>query len=754
MQPSLRIGVAAHASLAIGLGMVLLRAPDQSHAEARAKTQAQKAAPLTQKERAAHALNRLTFGPGPGDVERVQAMGVRKWIDLQLHPERIDDSALDARLKNYPATAMSLDDLVRKFPPPPIIRAVEAGRVPLPGDPVERAIYQNQIFDFETRQQKKEGPQAANQPAMGAMNKDQAAAGGPQMGASTPAATDDSTAAAAGGSTAGAGPRRSAPESSGESMALEEAARSPSMSIHEQKLYADLQSTEIVNLPADERWNKLVAMPPQDFRNFMRDLSNPERVELTQGMTPRQREVVFALINPNLVLGGELLQTRLLRDIYSQRQLQAVMIDFWLNHFNVYLQKGPFAPAYLIDYERNAIAPNAMGKFEDLLVATAKSPAMLFYLDNHTSIGPDSVAALRAAQNPNAKYKDLGLNENYARELMELHTLGVDGGYTQKDVVEVAKVFTGWTIEDPRNGGGFTFNPRRHEPGPKYVLGHTIQSGGEEEGLAVLHLLAASPATARHLSQELAARFVSDDPPPALVNRMVKTYLKSGGDIRQVLRTMFESPEFWSPSVYRAKVKTPEEFVISAVRATGGDVLRPALAVNALNELGMPFYGCQTPNGYSWSSSAWLNAGDLLDRMNISMALAGNRLGSAIDIEALLKTGEPESDTAGQSTGQQTPEQMEDALAHRLFDGQLTDDQLAALLHQISEGVDQFRSGAQASSSPPENAGAPSGAGPSFTRRAAIVQMLDLPQPIAPPRDKQEAMVAGLLLGSPQFQKK
>ena len=198
------------------------------------------------------------------------------------------------------------------------------------------------------------------------------------------------------------------------------------------------------------------------------------------------------------------------------------MTDFWLNHFNVYLKKGQFAPWYLVDYQQNVIAPRAMGKFEDLLVATAKSPAMLFYLDNHSSIGPHSLAAERARANPAAKSKDLGLNENYARELMELHTLGVDGGYTQKDVTEVAKVFTGWTIEEPRKGGGFTFNERRHEPGPKFVLGNTIQENGEQEGLEVLHQLATSPATAHHLSQQLAERFVSDTPPPALVDRMAK----------------------------------------------------------------------------------------------------------------------------------------------------------------------------------------------------------------------------------------
>src|ERR1700721_2359239 len=324
------------------------------------------------------------------------------------------------------------------------------------------------------------------------------------------------------------------------------------------------------------------------------------------------------------------------------------MTDFWLNHFNVYLKEGPFAPRFLVDYEQNVIAPHAMGKFEDLLVATAKSPAMLFYLDNQTSVGPHSPTALRAQANPAAKNKDLGLNENYGRELMELHTLAVVGGYTQKDVTEVAKVFTGWTIEEPRMGAGFKFNERRHEPGPKVVMGQTIQESGEQEGMEVLHRLATSPATAHHLSQQLAERFVSDTPPPALVDRMAKAYLHSDGDIRQVLRTLFTSPEFWSREAYRAKVKTPEEFVLSAVRATGGEVNRPAIVLNAMGQLGMPFFGCQTPNGYSWAAGPWVNSGDLLSRINIALALASHKLGTATDLDALMTIKGPDAATAAQ----------------------------------------------------------------------------------------------------------
>jgi uncharacterized protein (DUF1800 family) len=451
---------------------------------------------------------------------------------------------------------------------------------------------------------------------------------------------------------------------------------------------------------------------------------------------------VVALINPTQLVAGELLQTRLLTDLYSQRQLQAVMTDFWLNHFNVYLKKGEFAPWYLADYQQNVIAPHAMGRFEDLLVATAQSPAMLFYLDNRASVGPHSFAATRAQGNPAAKNHDLGLNENYARELMELHTLGVDGGYTQKDVTEVAKVFTGWTVDEPRKGGGFLFNERRHEPGAKVVMGQTIRENGEQEGLEMLHRLATSPVTAHHLSLQLAQRFVSDTPPPALVDRMAKTYMHSDGDIRQVLRTLFTSPEFWSREAYRAKVKTPEEFVLSAVRATGGQVQRPAMVLNAMNQLGMPFYGCQTPNGYSWMADTWVNSGDLLSRINIALALAGHKLGTATDLDALMKIKAPDAASAAQK---------EATLEAVFLDSQLNPQERQTILQQADVLATQGAT-ALPGLTPAKAGGKQPGIIPI---RAAFVQVMDVPAtPIPPPADKQAAMMAGLLLGSPDFQKR
>ena len=360
-------------------------------------------------------------------------------------------------------------------------------------------------------------------------------------------------------------------------------------------------------------------------------------------MKPQQRETLMALNNPQQVVTSELVQGKLLRAVYSDRQLEEVMTDFWFNHFNVFIGKG--ADRYLLtSYERDVIRPHAMGKFEDLLTATAHSPAMLFYLDNWLSVGPNSDFAngipkrnnnynwrrpprqRRPPQVKQAKGKRSGLNENYGRELMELHTLGVNGGYTQRDVTEVARVLTGWTLKQPKQGGGFTFEERMHEPGDKQVLGHRIKSSGEKEGREVLHILARHPATARFISTKLAMRFVSDTPPPALIDRMTQTFLKKDGDIREVLKTLFRSPEFWAPDSYRAKVKTPLEFVVSAVRASGAEVSDALPLARQLQNMGMQLYGMQPPTGYSMKADAWVNSSALLGRMNFALALTGGKL--------------------------------------------------------------------------------------------------------------------------------
>ena len=324
----------------------------------------------------------------------------------------------------------------------------------------------------------------------------------------------------------------------------------------------------------------------------------------------------------------------MLRAAYSERQLEEVLVDFWFNHFNVFAGKGP-TRIHLTEYERDTIRPRVLGKFRDLLGAVAESPAMLFYLDNWQSAAPADAETMHAAgrrgkavrrppmAQPQQQGRRRGINENYARELMELHTLGVDGGYTQRDVQEVARAFTGWTIDMPRQGGGFKFEPRIHDNGDKIVLGVRIpRGGGKKDGEQVLDLLARHPSTARFIALKLARRFVADEPPATLIERAAARFQATDGDIREVVRTILTSPEFFAPSAYRAKVKTPFEFVVSAVRASGADVRDGQALVQGVRQLGMPLYMCQPPTGYSDKADAWVNTGALLNRMNFALSLA------------------------------------------------------------------------------------------------------------------------------------
>ncbi|MBX7186563.1 MAG: DUF1800 domain-containing protein [Vicinamibacteria bacterium] len=361
---------------------------------------------------------------------------------------------------------------------------------------------------------------------------------------------------------------------------------------------------------------------------------------------------------------GELQAGKVLRAAYAERQLDEVMADFWFNHFNVFARKGPVE--FMIgDYERG-IRERAFGKFEDLLVAVAQSPAMLFYLDNWQSVDPgfsprdlyrpqtmggrprpnrnprpaDSGPSGNTKQPPRRAY---GINENYARELMELHTLGVDGGYTQADVVEVAKAFTGWTILGEGPGGPrrnkesrFAFAEPAHVKGDKHVLGFTIRNGGEKEGLEILHLLATHPSTAKFISRKLVQRFVADRPPQALVDRAAATFTRTGGDIREVLRTIFSSEEFLGPAYRSAKIKTPFEFVVSSVRATGAEVKNPRPLSDKIGAMGMPLYLQQPPTGYKDAAEEWVSTSSLLERMNFALDLAAGRVrGVSIDQRAL-----------------------------------------------------------------------------------------------------------------------
>ena len=608
----------------------------------------------TAQRRALHALNRLTFGSRPGDVQQVMAMGVDQWIDLQLHPKKIDDSALDARLEPLRTLRMSAKEIAEDFPDGQAINQVRNGKRGMPSDPARRAVYQVQLARQEERKEKKQeeagktiaaavapekpGSAPAEKSEMSA-NAASDAAGAADGSAATTAMSSTST------SSTGSGASTDAMTSSGSNAATMAPPPTPAKLTREEKkqtrlrereLYADLELDQLPTLPPDERFKKIINMPIEAQVAVADSLRGGKAPELLEGLNPKEKETLLAMNNPAGVVTGELAQAKLLRAIYSQRQFEEVMTDFWFNHFNVFVDKG-LDRFMLTSYERDVIRAHALGKFEDLLVATAKSPAMLYYLDNWLSVGPFSAKALGIPEHPSpyVRYQIVkpkagksapGLNENYGRELLELHTLSVNGGYSQRDVTEVAKVFSGWTIDDPAHGGSFKFDLRMHEPGPKYVLGHKIKPKGEDEGLELLHRLATSPQTAHFISLKLAERFVSDDPPPALVDRMAKTFLKKKGDIREVLDTLFHSPEFWDDATYRAKVKTPLEFVASAVRATGAEIDDAVPLTRQLNNMGMPLYGAQPPTGYSMKADTWVSTSALLNRMNFALALTNGKI--------------------------------------------------------------------------------------------------------------------------------
>jgi len=353
---------------------------------------------------------------------------------------------------------------------------------------------------------------------------------------------------------------------------------------------------------------------------------------LRAGQKPGPEELKAARQRSRIII-EQAAQARLLLAMEDPRQLQQVMVDFWFNHFNVYAGKG-LDRLWTGAFEEQVIRPYAMGRFRDLLEAAARHPAMLFYLDNWLNTGPGT---------PGARGRFQGLNENYARELMELHTLGVNGGYTQRDVIELARIFTGWGLINRANarsrrllwwrgetrvgsGNGFHFDPDRHDFGVKLFLGHTIQGSGIGEGEEALDILARSPATARHIGYELAQYFVADDPPPSLIERLGASFMHHDGNIREVLNTLFHSPEFWDEKYYGNRFKTPYQFVISAVRAAGltPDNFRPLTV--ALAQMGEPLYGCQTPDGYKFTQAAWLNPDAMMRRLSFAAALGAGRL--------------------------------------------------------------------------------------------------------------------------------
>jgi uncharacterized protein (DUF1800 family) len=555
---------------------------------------------LTEDEAILHAMNRLAYGPRPGDVEQVRRAGLEKWIEQQLHPETINDADLNLRLERYPTLAMSSKRLLEEFPHP----------------------------DQNAKQQ--------------GLTKEQA-----------------------------------------------------------KQQYEDQQKAK-----QQQAESQIIVTGNDNLDKAQQQLAK--------------------LQGPNRII-AELSMAKVDRAVYSNRQLQAVMEDFWFNHFNVFANKGD-DKWFLTAYERDTIRPHSMGKFSELLLATAKSPAMLYFLDNYLSADPAAVARQEALKNfrraryqgafaggsmptpgtfpgpatsgpvpaPNAapKKADRGLNENYGREVMELHTVGVDAGYTQQDVIQMAECLTGWTIHEPRKDPQFFFDEKIHDQAKKVVLGRAFNYGGEKDGEEALRMLASQPATARFISTELARHFVSDNPPAPLIAHMAKSFTASNGDIRAVLRTMIYSPEFWSKDAYRSKVKTPFELVASTSRALNAESTITLPLSQWVGRMGEPLYLCQPPTGYSDKAETWVNTGALLNRLNFALAFAGDKMGGAtVDLNPMLGEEASKDPSAALARsiqifldGQITPS-TQATLEARLKDPQILQARLDDPVKQVNEGL-------------------------------------------------------------------
>jgi uncharacterized protein (DUF1800 family) len=567
-----------------------------------------------------HVLSRLTFGAKPGDVAKVREIGVDRWIDQQLHPERINDAATEQYLKGFESQTLSAAELEQKYPRP------------------------NQALA-----------------RLGAAKGDRGTL-----------SRDDSV--------------------------------------------------------------KYVAQ--------------------TQGLRR---------------MAGEMQSTRVARAVLSERQLEEVMTDFWLNHFNVYIQKGGPERYLLASYENSAIRPNALGNFRSLLGAVAHDPAMLFYLDNWQSQADSNRPRLveqnagrarvlaQARRLPPAQARQLqaagarrkgGLNENYGRELLELHTLGVDGGYTQADVIGAARILTGWAMKQPVKGGGFQFVPAMHDAGEKTVLGHHFAAGhGEEEGEQLLDIVASHPATAHYIAFKLARRFVSDVPPTALVDRAAATFMRTHGDIRAVMKTIVTSPEFFSKAAYRSKVKAPFEVVVSALRALDAKPDPTPRTAQVVSTLGQPLWGHQAPNGWPETGDQWMNTGAILNRINFGLALASNRV-PGVSVAAW----------SGAQSLQNLPlDQQVDGVVKALLGGESSPDTRSILL----SGENPFLKSAAALDTTPGRVMTPDPDDP--TMAPEMAPEMATRNPRAPARDrafgplapaKGLAQIVGLAIGSPEFQRR
>jgi uncharacterized protein (DUF1800 family) len=716
----------ASGAIAFVATLALLASTLSLGVSAQQKTSAEKTQ-LKDEQRILHVLNRLGFGARPGDVERVKAIGIEKYIAQQLEPAKIDDAVAEAKVQNLESLRMTTAALYEKYPQPgQLLRQLQRT-----GDLPSNLA--------EARDNRTKGGANATPPAAPATNK--------------------------------------------ETMPGDDMAKA--------------QDNKVITALAA---NGDPANPNNDaYRKVIRDYYAKNNLR-----------------QPAL-LTGELHASRILRAVYSERQLQEVMVDFWTNHFNVFAGKG--ADRWLLPaYDRDTIRPHTLGKFYDLLQATAESPAMLFYLDNFQSVSPKSRPGPLFAPGQDAQRRQLnrpgagtnvqqirtlpdgpmvmsnnpqqqrpqqraqGINENYARELMELHTLGVNGGYTQKDVQEVARCFTGWTIFAPRGGaaaaqaitnmggrraemlrenaGTFYFAQNRHDDGEKIVLGHKIPAGGGvKDGLMVLDILAHHPATAKFIATKLARRFVMDNPSPALVDRVATAFTKSDGDIRETLKAIFFSPEFNSPDAYRAKIKRPFELAISAVRTLGADTNGGPGFHQWIARMGQPLYGFQTPNGYSDVAEDWVNTGALLERLNFGLSLASNRIpGTRVNLERFAGSTDPKSIDKSQ---------VMDRFLSLIVQGDISPRTKEMLLKQMNE---------QIALPPPRPVAAAGPMGqrdddmnpsmaPQAGARNPLQAQMDSPEGPQPRRQQQLARanaaeinnpivkIVGLILGSPEFQR-
>ncbi len=493
-----------------------------------AQRSTKKQAAMTADQRIAHVLSRLTYGARPGDFERVKAMGVEAFINEQLDPDSIDNSAIIAKLRRLPTLNMATPVIIEQYTPP----KPAASPSPVPAKPADVMT----APDLKSMANNSEKQEAGKMPTVQS-----------------------------------AMPNEMQKEDAGKMSALQQGAQ---------------------------------AAPKP---------------------TPPPK-------NPQMVV-TDLQRAKLLRAIYSEQQLYELMVDFWENYFSIFANKDD--DRYLLTaFDRETIRPFAMGRFRDLLGATAHSPAMLFYLDNWRS----SVPRPYPAKGEKPAGVDGGFNENYARELMELHTLGVDGGYTQKDVQEVARCFSGWTIQKPNEQGLFVYRPGYHDDGEKIVLGHKILAGGGyADGERVLDILASHSSTAKFIATKLARRFISDDPPQSVIDRAAAVFLKTDGSIRETLRAIVTSPEFFSPAAYRAKTRSPLEFVAAAMRALNADTDGDRPVLDFISRMGQPLFGRITPDGYSDRAEQWLSSGAMIARLNFASALATNRIkGTSIKCSNLL----------------------------------------------------------------------------------------------------------------------